>query len=110
MDPLTVHGFPSDWRHAHIDVDVPGSRGIESAGKPEAFVLFEHGAIEGRIVHDAERVERRRDERALEALAQSYARYARWPTWTDSGGDSPRLEASPRDARSPAVTASFCLK
>jgi hypothetical protein len=76
MDPLTVHVFPPDWRNAHIDMDVPGSRGIESAGKPEAFVLFEHGAIEGRIVHDAERVERRRDERALEALAQSYARYA----------------------------------
>jgi hypothetical protein len=40
------------------------------------FVLFEKGAIESRVVHDQVRVDQRREERALEALAQRYARYA----------------------------------
>ena len=47
-----------------------------TAGRPETFVLFERGAIERRIVHDAERVEQRRREREREALAQAYAEYA----------------------------------
>jgi hypothetical protein len=39
-------------------------------------VLFEKGAIESRVVHDQERVDQRREERSLEALAQRYAKYA----------------------------------
>ena len=53
-----------------------GTTGTDTAGKPEAFVLFEKGAIESRIVHDQERVDQRPEERALEALAQRYAKYA----------------------------------
>jgi superfamily II DNA or RNA helicase len=76
MDPLTAHEFPPDWETASLEVEVPGSRGAETAGKPEAFVLFERGAIESRIVHDQDRVEQRREEREMEGLAQHYARYA----------------------------------
>jgi hypothetical protein len=76
MDPLTTHEIPPDWDTTPIDGESHGSSGIETAGRPEAFVLFERGAIESRIVHDQERVERRREERELEALAQRYSRYA----------------------------------
>ena len=55
---------------------LPGTTGADTAGQPEAFVLFEKGAIESRVVHDQERVDQRREERALEALAQRYAKYA----------------------------------
>jgi superfamily II DNA or RNA helicase len=76
MDPLTAHEIPPDWETAPIAVDMPGSRGTDTADRPEAFVLFERGAIESHVVHDEERVEQRRGERELEALAQRYARYA----------------------------------
>lgn len=76
MDPLTAHEIPPDWVTAPVEMNLPGSRGAETAGKPEAFVLFERGAIESRIVHDQERVEQRREEREMAALAQRYARYA----------------------------------
>ena len=76
MDPMTAHEIPPDWAMAPGQVEMPGSRGVETAGRPEAFVLFERGAIESHVVHDQERVERRREERELEALAQRYARYA----------------------------------
>ena len=55
---------------------LPGVRGAETAERPDTFVLFEKGAIERRIVHDAERVEERRREREREAFARSYADYA----------------------------------
>lgn len=76
MDPLTAHELPADWERVRGESDLPGTRGQDTAGRPEAFVLFERGAIESRIVHDQERVDARREERALEALAQRYARYA----------------------------------
>jgi len=56
--------------------EVPGIRGTSTAERPETFVLFERGAVEQRVVHDAVRVEQRRKERELEALAQSYSKYA----------------------------------
>jgi hypothetical protein len=76
MDPLTAHVLPEDWRSAGEGESLPGTSGRDSAGRPEAFVLFEHGAIEQRIVHDEERVEQRRVEREQEALAQRYSAYA----------------------------------
>jgi superfamily II DNA or RNA helicase len=50
----------------------------EPAGLPgvEAFVLYEQGRIEQRIVHDLDRVEARRSERELQLMAQRYAAYA----------------------------------
>src|SRR5581483_8270845 len=80
MDPLTVHELSAAESTTGSDVDLPGTRGQETAGRPEAFVLFERGAIEQRIVHDAERVEQRRREREQEALAQRYASYVQTTT------------------------------
>ena len=76
MDPATLHEIPADWQDADNDLPLPGTTGLDTATGPEAFVLFEQGAIESRIVHDQERVEQRRKERELEAMAQRYAKYA----------------------------------
>ena len=75
MDPLTIHEPPTDWHRLGRPREVPGTRGFETAARPEAFVLFERGAIEQRIVHDEKRVEQKRMEREQEALAQRYASY-----------------------------------
>lgn len=77
MDPITAHVLPTGWEPAGsvTGAELPGSTGRNTAEHPEAFVLFEKGAIESRIVHDQERVDRRRQERALEALAERYAAY-----------------------------------
>jgi hypothetical protein len=76
MDPITVHEPPPEWSKVQVDPEALGSRGIDTAQKPEAFVLFEQGALQSHLVHDQDRVERRREERELEALAQRYAKYA----------------------------------
>ncbi len=76
MDPITEHEIPESWTAAGSGDPLPGTTGVDTAGKPQAFVIFEKGAIESRVVHDQERVDQRREERALEALAQRYARYA----------------------------------
>jgi superfamily II DNA or RNA helicase/very-short-patch-repair endonuclease len=77
MDPITEHVVPDDWgREGQADGELPGSTGSDNAERPEAFVLFERGAIEQRVVHDEARVEQRRLEREREALAQRYVTYA----------------------------------
>jgi len=77
MDPETIRrGEDADEGRQEVPT-LPGVRGTETAERPETFVLFERGAVEQRIVHDAERVEQRRKEREREAFAQSYAEYAR---------------------------------
>jgi superfamily II DNA or RNA helicase/very-short-patch-repair endonuclease len=77
MDPITEHVLPEDWgRTASDRGELPGTTGHDVAQRPEAFVLFERGAIEQRVVHDEARVEQRRLEREQEALAQRYATYA----------------------------------
>jgi superfamily II DNA or RNA helicase/very-short-patch-repair endonuclease len=76
MDPLTAHVIPEDWQGAGEGTDLPGTRGHDLSWRPEAFVLFERGIVESRIVHDEERVEKRRAEREQEALAQRYSAYA----------------------------------
>lgn len=80
MDPLTVHDLPADWQTLAGRVELPGSTGAETAGRAQGFVLFEKGTIESRVVHDQARVEQRRSERELEALAQHYAKYAQSST------------------------------
>ena len=57
-------------------VDGSGQTGLDTGGMWETYVLFEQGTVERRIVHDVQRVEQRRSERELEALAQHYAAYA----------------------------------
>jgi len=76
MDPLTEHVIPDGWGQTNGDGERPGTTGVDTAGRPEAFVMFERGAIEQRVVHDETRVEQRRQEREQEALAQRYAHYA----------------------------------
>lgn len=76
MDPLTQHIIPDDWGAPDGAGDLPGSTGHDVAERPEAFVMFERGTIEQRVVHDAARMEQRRLEREQEALAQRYATYA----------------------------------
>jgi hypothetical protein len=75
MDPLTAHIIPEGWRKVEDGEGLPGTRGHDTASHPDAFVLFERGAIEQRIVHDEKRVETRRVEREKEALAQRYSAY-----------------------------------
>ena len=76
MDPLTAHVIPESWASKSSDSDLPGSRGHDVAERPEAFVMFERGATEARVVHDETRVEAQRDERELAAIAQRYSEYA----------------------------------
>jgi hypothetical protein len=73
MDPAPIRDVVAS---GDDDTEAPRADGTVTAGGPETFVLFERGAIERRIVHDAERVEQRRMEREREALAESYAKYA----------------------------------
>jgi superfamily II DNA or RNA helicase len=80
MDPLTAHVLPEGWKKAGAGEDLPGTHGHDTASHPEAFVLFERGAIEQRIVHDEARVETRRLEREEEALAQRYSAYVQSTT------------------------------
>jgi superfamily II DNA or RNA helicase/very-short-patch-repair endonuclease len=65
------------------DAPVPDSAtgGAEGSNRtvpsdPDAVVLAEHGDTRQQFLHDIERVEARRDERELHALAQRYAAYA----------------------------------
>lgn len=76
MDPQTAHVLQEDGHRAAEIGELAGTRGHDSAERPEAFVLFERGALEHRIVHDEQRVEQRRLERERESLAQRYAAYA----------------------------------
>jgi superfamily II DNA or RNA helicase len=77
MDPLTAQQVSADSSREDSGAeDLSGSRGGDATGRPEAFVLFERGAIEARVVHDEHRVEQRRAEREREALAERYAAYA----------------------------------
>ena len=77
MDPITEHAVPEGWRTSDGDRgELPGGTGHDVAQRPEAFVLFERGRIEQRVVHDEARVEQRRLEREQEALAQRYSVYA----------------------------------
>jgi superfamily II DNA or RNA helicase len=75
MDPVTGRADIEDVATTAVDrVPTMGNDGSEHS--PEAFVLFEPGKVEQRIVHDEVRIEQRRTEREQEALAQRYALYA----------------------------------
>lgn len=82
MDPTEAHALPPDWARPPADPDQPGTSGHDVAERPDAFVVFERGATEARVVHDETRIEAQRDEREVAAMAQRYAEYA-------AGTDSP---------------------
>ena len=75
MDPITEHVIPDAWTAGRERGELPGSTGQETASHPEAFVLFERGVVEQRVVHDEDRIEQARKERERQALAQRYAAY-----------------------------------
>lgn len=74
MDRPTVHNPPTLGKSG--PGDLPGPTGVDTATRPDTFVLFEPGSITSRVVHDRARVEQRRLEREREALAAQYAAYA----------------------------------
>lgn len=77
MDPLTEHEIPDDWGEELSEPgELGGTAGTDIAGRPMAFVMFERGDIEQRVVHNQERVQARKAEREREALARKYAEYA----------------------------------
>lgn len=80
MDPQAASELFADAGTGAERPDLPIVRGADTAERPEAYVLFQPGAIEQRVVHDQARVEQRRAERELEALAQRYAAYAQSST------------------------------
>ncbi len=75
MDPITEHVVPDAWTTGDPRDELAGSTGRETASHPEAFVLFERGIVEQRIVHDEDRIEQARKERERQALAQRYGAY-----------------------------------
>ncbi len=77
MDPLTAHEshFDESVIISEQDDDFERTREINSLRRSDAFVIFERGDIEHRIVHDEVRVEQRRQEREMEALAGRYSEY-----------------------------------
>lgn len=75
MDPITSHDVPESWQQGAPSSE-NGFVGHSTAGHPQLFVLFEVGTLEQRIVHDQGRVEQRKQERRIEALAQRYSIYA----------------------------------
>lgn len=77
MAPRSAHESAEVLEEAAVDKGLPPvAGGRENAERPEAFVLFQPGTIEQRVVHDEARVEQRRGEREREALAQRYSAYA----------------------------------
>jgi hypothetical protein len=75
MDPSINDVDPQVDLGGGDDDPVAGDGGSGSEPRPEAFVLFERGATEERIMHDEQRIEARRDDRERAALAQRYAEY-----------------------------------
>ncbi|MEU6964983.1 DEAD/DEAH box helicase family protein [Streptomyces chrestomyceticus] len=56
--------------------DAAGTAGDGRTGEVNAFVLYERGRVEERVIHGTERVEAARAERERQLLAQRYAVYA----------------------------------
>ncbi|NBM16391.1 DEAD/DEAH box helicase family protein [Streptomyces sp. GC420] len=73
MDPALLLNVPL------IDDLVGGDGATEGAGGGpggvDAFVLYERGRVEQRVVHELDRVEARRSEREMQLMAQRYAVY-----------------------------------
>lgn len=76
MDPHTVEEIIIDEQENPVDDDeISEIREVTSIEHPDAFVLFEEGTIQKRIVHNEDRIEQRKNERELESLAGRYAEY-----------------------------------
>jgi superfamily II DNA or RNA helicase/very-short-patch-repair endonuclease len=80
MDPQPVGDVPEPREPSAVPGQLPIAGGRDNAERAEAYVLFQPGSIDRRVVHDEARVEERRREREVEALAQRYAAYAQGTT------------------------------
>ncbi|MGW2871630.1 DEAD/DEAH box helicase family protein [Kitasatospora sp. NPDC001225] len=72
--PIEAASFQGDGQEG--DDPAEGAGGDDGAGGMDAFVLYERGRVEQRVVHELDRVEARRAEREMEFMAQRYAVYA----------------------------------
>lgn len=72
MDPATEDvSLPNEHQERK---EFAGTNGHDTAERPRAFVRFERGEIEQRVVHDQDRMDKRREERELELLAPMLCR------------------------------------
>lgn len=81
MDPTVLLDAPlidAGMLDSVLDGRAGAPDGTDSAGEGgvDAFVLYERGRVEERVIHGVERVEARRAERERQLLAQRYAIYA----------------------------------
>jgi superfamily II DNA or RNA helicase/very-short-patch-repair endonuclease len=80
MDPAVLLDVPLiDATTLEGDLPGPGGAAEEDGGAlggVDAFVLYERGRVEQRVVHELDRVEARRAEREMQLMAQRYAVYA----------------------------------
>ncbi|MFJ7208006.1 DEAD/DEAH box helicase [Streptomyces sp. NPDC098789] len=81
MDPAVLLDAPLIDASALLEEIEASDRdgSAESSAAPagmDAFVLYEQGRVEQRVVHGLDRVEARRAERELQLMAQRYAVYA----------------------------------
>ncbi|MFJ2217362.1 DEAD/DEAH box helicase family protein [Streptomyces sp. NPDC101062] len=80
MDPAVLLDVPL-IDATTMEGDLPGPGGAAEGaggglGGVDAFVLYERGRVEQRVVHELDRVEARRTEREMQLMAQRYAVYA----------------------------------
>ncbi|MFI0779270.1 DEAD/DEAH box helicase family protein [Streptomyces sp. NPDC021212] len=80
MDPAVLLDVPL-IDHTSLEGILPGADGTTEGagggpGGVDAFVLYERGHVEQRMIHKLDRVEARRDEREMQLMAQRYAVYA----------------------------------
>ncbi|MGA6160514.1 DEAD/DEAH box helicase family protein [Stenotrophomonas sp. NPDC087984] len=80
MDPALLLNVPL-IDAASLEGDLVGGDGATEGaggglGGVDAFVLYEQGRVEQRVVHELDRVEARRSEREMQLMAQRYAVYA----------------------------------
>lgn len=81
MDPALLLDAPL-IDASSLEADFQGNDGSadeqegESPGGVDAFVLYERGRVEQRVVHELDRVESRRAEREMQLMAQRYSIYA----------------------------------
>ncbi|MEU4110875.1 DEAD/DEAH box helicase family protein [Streptomyces sp. NPDC027717] len=80
MDPAVLLDVPLIDSASLEEIAADADTGAEGAGGGsggvDAFVLYERGRVEQRVVHGLDRVEARRDEREMQLMAQRYAVYA----------------------------------
>ncbi|MFB6854861.1 DEAD/DEAH box helicase family protein [Streptomyces sp. NPDC056341] len=80
MDPAVLLDVPlidaASLEGDLVDGDGTAEGADGGLGGVDAFVLYERGRVEQRVIHELDRVEARRDEREMQLMAQRYAVYA----------------------------------